>query len=447
MSRKLIIAMAVLAFAFAGSTFAAVENVKVSGDISAQSVLRNLGMGQKEGNVSTKSSEFLMSQIRLRFDADLTEGVSAVLRLISENTWGDSDTAANEQIELDLAYVELKEFIYQPLTLVVGRQNLRYGNGLIVGDPWTNQTGNRAAGLPVIASDLSLRKSFDAVKAILDFAPWTIDLVFAQVEETNAAGVNDATDDEYLFGVNAAYDWSSYNGLTEVYFFGADKTPNSAVTAQIPTKDKVYTVGARGQFDLNDNLTLGLEGAYQFGEVQTNVRDADGISAWAYQLMSEYRFLNDLNTKLGLSYTFLQGVEPNSTDPARAWNALWEDQTPGELINILMSNTNAHLLTITGSMMPREDVTLGMLYTHAELDKNLAAAAYTPTMGPASVTAYVTEGSPKHFGDEVDVYAVYDYTEDVQIKLSSAMFIPGSVFTSANSNLAYSTRLGLNVDF
>lgn len=447
MSRKLIIVMAVLAFAFAGSTFAAVENVKVSGDINAQGVLRNLGMGTKNGNVSTKDHETFLSQIRLRFDADLTEGVSAVLRLVSENTWGDSDTAANEQIEFDLAYAEMKEFIYQPLTLVIGRQNLRYGNGLIVGDPWTNQTGNRAVGLPGVALDLSLRKSFDAVKAILDYAPWTIDLVFAQVEETNAAGTNDATDDEYLFGVNAAYDWSSYNGLTEVYFFGADKTPNSAATVQIPTKDKVYTVGGRAQFDLNDNLTLGLETAYQFGEVQTNVRDADDISAWAYQLMSEYRFLNDLNTKLGLSYTFLQGVEPNSTDPASAWNPLWEDQSPAELINILMNNSNAHLLTITGSMMPREDITLGLLYTHAELDKNLAAAAYSPTMGPASAIVYITDGSDKHFGDEVDVYAVYDYTEDVQIKLTSAMFIPGSVFTNTNGNLAYSTRLGVNVDF
>ena len=70
--------------------------------------------------------------------------------------------------------VEFKEFLYQPLTVIVGRQNLRYGNGLIIGDPDTDQTAS--GKVPVAISDLSLRKSFDAVRGIFDFAPWTIDV-------------------------------------------------------------------------------------------------------------------------------------------------------------------------------------------------------------------------------------------------------------------------------
>ena len=179
MSRKLIVALLAASFMFVGMSFAAVENIKVSGDMNLENINRDFSLG---AGSNEDSHQFLISQIRLRFDADLTEGVSAVVRLISERTWGEDNSVTSgsgDAIELDLGYIELKEFLYQPLTLIVGRQNLRYGSGLIVGDPDTNQginTADNDSGLPTIATDLSLRKSFDAARAILDFAPWTLDL-------------------------------------------------------------------------------------------------------------------------------------------------------------------------------------------------------------------------------------------------------------------------------
>jgi hypothetical protein len=119
--------------------FAAVENIKVSGDINEQFVWRDLSMGGTVYN-QMDSESYLYSQVRLRFDADLTENVSGVIRLLDERTWGEEDTFGdNSELTLDLAYVELKEFLYQPLSVTVGRQNLRYGSALIVGDPDTNQ--------------------------------------------------------------------------------------------------------------------------------------------------------------------------------------------------------------------------------------------------------------------------------------------------------------------
>lgn len=132
MSRKLIVALVAASFMFVGMSFAAVENIKVSGDINLESVVRDFALGgDVEGPISNRDQndhEFLISQIRLRFDADLTEGVSAVVRLISERTWGEDNSknsGSGDDIELDLGYIELKEFLYQPLTVIVGRQNLR----------------------------------------------------------------------------------------------------------------------------------------------------------------------------------------------------------------------------------------------------------------------------------------------------------------------------------
>ena len=448
MGRKLIIALALLSFALAGTTFAAVENIKVSGDISATGISRDLGMGDGTGiNSAGDNHEAFISQIRLRFDADLTEGVSATLRLLSQETWGEDNS---DDIEVDLASVELKEFLYDPLTLIIGKQNLRYGSGLIVGDADTNQgnANDTATGLPGIATDLSLRKSFDAIRAVLDFAPWTIDLIMAQIDE----GVtNQTNDDEKLWGINAAYDWSSYNGVTEVYLFRGDQAPNTAFDPTQNKENVVSATGIRVAFDPTDKISLSGEAAYQFGtRAPAAAGQDDDISAYAIQAGGEYKFLNDKNVRVGINYSYLSGNKQDQQDTNTAWVPMWEDQSPAELINILMNNSNAQYLTLSGSMMPREDVTLGLSYTHARFAQELGGAegaTWSPTSGPATNNAYQVEANDSHFGDELDAYLVYDYTEDVQLKLTSAFFIPGSVFTEQNDAVAHSVKAGLTVGF
>jgi len=439
MGRKLIIAMAILSFALAGTTFAAVENIKVSGDIATQAIARDLSLG-----AAGDSSDFLISQIRLKVDADLTEGVSASIVLLNERNWGDNSTGQsdnNDEIRLEQACVQLEEFLYDPLTLIVGRQNLRYGNALIVGDPDTNQVAS--GEVPTAIADLSVRKSFDAVRGILDFAPWTIDLFYAKVDENDL----DTDDDETMIGINAAYDWSSYNGVTELYVVNVDGRDNFQTAED---EDNTLTVGARVQFDPNDNLTVGLEAAHQSGDYsdRSNTFHRD---AWATQVAGEYKFLNDYNTKIGVSYTYLTGDEDDSNDNKyQAWDPVYESQTPGEILNILLTNSNVQLISISGSMMPREDITLGLVYTHARLAEKLNSASWT-TLGVAGSSVagntYTTNTNKKTVGNEIDVYAVYDYTEDVQLKLNGAWFMPGKVFAEANDNSAYSVRGGLVVNF
>ena len=430
MSRKLIIAMAILSFAFAGTTFAAVENIKVSGDIATQAIARDLSLG-----AVGDSNDFLISQIRLKVDADLTEGVSASIVLLNERNWGDNSTGQNDnndEIRLEQACVQLEEFLYDPLTLIVGRQNLRYGNALVIGDPDTNQIDNSFwdGGSWTSAGDLSLHKSFDAVRGILDFAPWTVDLFYAKVDE-NTINIDD---DETMMGINAAYDWSSYNGVTEVYVVNVDGRDDLQT---VEDEDNTLTVGARVQFDPNDNLTLGMEGAHQSGDYLTG-SDTLHRDAWATQATGEYRFLNDYNTKIGVSYTYLTGEDAGGSDDNeyKAWDPIYESQTPGEILNILLTNSNAQFISASVSCMPKEDIALSLVYTHAELNEQLATSWGIYTMQ-----------DKKDFGDEIDVSALYDYTEDVQLNLSAGLFMPGDAFAGANDNSAYSIRGGLVVNF
>ena len=429
MCRKLIIAIAVLSFALAGTTFAATANLRVSGDLGVQTGARDL---------SNDSNNFAFSQMRLRIDADLTEGVSAVVSLLNERIWGEEDAGdgnGSTEITLDLGYVELKEFIYDPLTLIVGRQNLRYGNALIVGDPDTNQVAS--GEVPTAIADLSVRKSFDAVRGILDFAPWTIDLFYAKVDENTV----NTDDDETMMGINAAYDWSSYNGVTELYIVNVNGRDNFQTAKD---EDNTLTIGARAQFDPNDNVTLGLEAAHQSGDYYTNTRIYHR-DAWAAQVAGEYKFLNDYNAKLGLSYTYLTGDDASDTSDSdhTAWDPIYEDQTPGEIINILLTNSNAQFISVSGSIMPREDITLSLVYTNARLNEQRGDIIGA---GAATGTTY-TMNDKKDLGNEVDVCALYDYTEDVQLNFNAGWFMPGDAFNTANDNGMYSVRGGMVVSF
>lgn len=446
MGKKLII-FSILSFACLGLVYAAVENIKVSGDINLEGIARDLSLG---GAVGVDAEQFALSQVRLRFDADLTENVSAVVRLINERVWGASDVYSdNDQILLDLGYVELKEFLYQPLTLTIGRQELKYGNGLIVGDPDANSIVSSTDLSVINFADLSLRKSFDAVKAVLDFSPWTLDLVYAKVLE----GDTYIDDDVTLVGGQLSYKWNSYNGVTEAYFWTADNNRNGAtyglVTEQ-PEENQAttYVVGGRVQLNPVERLLLSLEGAYQFGDVDVDTFGYQHLSAWAGQLVAEYSFLDMRYTpKIGLMFSYLSGDDDKTDEDHKGWDPLFEDQSAGEIINILFPNSNSMTIKAYGSMKPREDITLGLAYIYTKLAQKLDGTTYTPPISLASSNTYSIDRNESYLGSEIDAYALYDYTEDVQIKLSGAWFIPGDFFTGDNDDVAYSLRAGIKVTF
>jgi len=478
MSKKFLLVLMVFSLALAGSAFAAVENIRVSGDINVEAVTRGLDMGS-ELLTTMDQEDFIFSQARLRFDADLTENVSATLGLINERLWGqeaitttyavvdapagdihiDSTTDNTGEIDLDLAYIELKEFLYEPMTVIVGRQNLRYGNGLILADPDTNMTAS--SNVPTAISDLSLRKSFDAARAILDYAPFTVEAFYAKIDEGLGQPIGapltlntNVDDDINILGVNIAYEWDSYNGITEVYGMMVENAPgfNYEPTAA----SDINVMGARTQLDLNDNWTIAAEGALQFGSAIISMPMAmptitADLEAMAGQVMVEYRFLNDYDAKVGACYTYLSGDEDATDDELNTWNPLFEDQSPGEILNILAPNSNLWYLRLSGSMIcpGQEDLMLGVSYTYAMLSEKLPSAwtAIAPGMGPIGGNVYAVNTEERDIGSELDFWATYDYTEDVQLKFLGAIFFPEEFFAAANEDNAYLIRGGMTVEF
>lgn len=469
----ILIAMFVAFTMVAGVAMAEVQSIKVGGDIMMYGICRdNWAMRDygdpSEPNLVQDNRENMMSTVRLRVDADLTDNVSAVVRLINERVWGEDEAASDTQIDLDLAYVTLKEFLYAPLTLVLGRQELHYGNDMIVGDPDTNQMENLGS-VTIANRDLSARKSFDALKGILSYDPWTIDLIYAKVDENQVF----ESDDSSLYGLNVAYDFGTYNSMMEAYAWYYDRekaTYDGGTFGNRTIKDDVLTFGTRGEIEPIENLVVMGEVAMQVGHyggqwnsqgvtlgaIDTGITNIGGTwdeggkrRAWACQMGAMYTLAEKKYTpKLEAWYTYYSGDEANRTGGTyTGWDPMFENQAGGTIYNDLFAASNCHILTPALTINPIEDVVVKGSVSMLWLDEDLGTTLYRRLTDQGNFMTSQTEGGENYLGTEVDCVVTYDYTEDVQFGLNSGIFIPGAVFGTANDDAATQIIGSMKVTF
>ena len=344
-----------LALCLTASAYAETQSVKVSGDLTVRGIFRDQYDYQgapteatpRVGIDSSKQSWF-MSVAEVEVDADLTDNVQTVIRILNQRDWSVYDksisydttlqpnglggyTENNEALTVmvDLAYVTLKDFIYSPLTLTIGRQDLWFGRGFIVGRNQQNP-GRDTASLTgnLSAPEYTAIESFDAVKAVLDYDPWTITSIYSKIFE----GAIQANDDVDLYGVNVGYKFDSYKAEAEGYWFFKNDDMVDRWGA-IKSDNDVHTLGLRGSFDPIDVLTIALEGAYQGGQylgsrIQTASRDR---SAYAFDASAEWRYWVEKfawKPKLGVEYIWYSGnkAEDNpapATGDYEGWDGMY----------------------------------------------------------------------------------------------------------------------------
>ncbi len=414
MSKRLIVVLALLFVV--GTTFAAyaeVQNVKVSGDINILGVSRtNFDLTNPAAGIPKEDDHqrFFATQTRVKIDADLTDNVMATVRLINERDW-NAESTSNTNIALDLAYVTLKEFLYSPLTLTLGRQELRFGNTLIIGNARNFTTGS-IGNLP---ADLSERKAFDAIRATLNYDPLVIDAVYAKMNDSNSIASSASND---LFGVNVSYDVSKKINVQGYIWNTKDKSA-AVVNSK---KNDIYTLGGLVTVKPIDDLKASLEGAWQFGKNRIAAGTGDNKrKAFAAQAMIDYTFSKvKFTPAIGAGYTYLSGGDKNA-----AWNAMYYDQRLGNIAYAILPFSNLSVINLQGSMKPMDDVTLMAKYGNYRFAKRQSSITSN-----YSGTAISTNGKGD-LGNEIDITALYDYTEDVQFGLTAGCFMLGTAFDNS----------------
>jgi len=445
MSKRLILILALAFVLGLGlAAYAEVQNVKVSGDILLRAIDRRHFTLTKEEKYSASG---LTSQVRLRVDADLTNNVSAVVRLINERSWGIEDAnvqGGSADVAVDLAYVTLKEFFYSPITLTVGRQELRFGNGLVIGDPDTN----RYADEYYVPEDLSLRKAFDAVRLTLNYEPMVVDAIYAKIDEVdellgvpwwNTVGMRERNDVD-LYGINVRYDLSAlgFKGATEAYWFSRINRENTGeygtgtYAADLLKTDTCHTIGLLTYGEIIKNLTGSLEGAFQWGNAAN-----DGINnanaerrAWAVQASLNYDLkdisaISKYSPTIGLMYATFSG-DKRTNNRSTIWDPMFEDQVVNTVVNALFPNTAVMFVSGKASCKPIEDLTLSGVYSYYWLNDIGSPWA----IANANYVNYEVTGN-RHLGHAFDLTATYDYTEDVQFGLHFSYFNPGKALDKA----------------
>ncbi len=444
MSKRLIVVLALLFVV--GATFAAyaeVQNVKVSGDIVASGVARdhfNLDPGVIVGDKSILKERFLMSQVRVRIDADLTDNVMSTVRLINERIWNgqnDGQGTANT-IDLDLAYVALKEFLYSPLSLTVGRQEIRFGNGLVMGNAKVANTG-----VVTIPTDLTERKAFDSIRATLNYDPLIVDMVYAKIkQEQNDGNNNPDRKDVDLLGINATYALTKKTNVSAYYYHKRDNfksTPLGVASDARGKADILNTVGALVTSSPIENLSASLEGALQWGRADyNNIPRQNEHRAWAIQAMTDYTLAKVKTTpKIGASYTYLSGDRNTNAKVSNGWDPMFYDQKLNNIVYTLLPFTNMHAFNLKASCKPMDDVTLAAVYGFYEVaQKPTATTQVNAPFSKDGNNLYEAANytGKKHLGDALDLTAIYNYTEDVEFALTGGWFKPGDALSTNQKN-------------
>ena len=432
--------------------FAEVQNVKVSGDLTVRAFQRH-NMDLRANNGALDDETFLQSTTGLNFGADLTENVSAYVRMVNERDW-NQDGASTGDFDMSQAYVTLKELFYSPLTVRIGAQPIKWGRGLILGSSMLPNTlgttgGGSDRNASITANEFTDFTAFDAVRASLDLSgvagigmPLTVDGVYIKLDE-NTVGQGD---DVNVWGLNIGTHADAMHSEMEGYYLL--KRDGGRVTRTDGTNESgaISTLGLRGSAQPVDGASVYGELAYEFG---TRTVAMDGasvvpgakISAWAMNLGGDYTFAHIATTpKLGGEWVYYSGKK-DGTGPVGGWEpiapsyfttmirsyqirssltGLYPVSQPG----VTSAFTNQSELALYGSLKPIEDVSLGTRiswFSQPNGSRTLANGAVT--------------SAKKHslLGTEWDTHLTYAYTDDVQFGVSYGIFMPGSTFRNAGS--------------
>jgi hypothetical protein len=428
-----VICVTALVVAFAVPAFAETQNIKVSGDIKAAYVYQRDITFQD----ADTQQNFFMQQVGLNVEADLTDNVSTYIRLINERGW-DTTATAGYDVRLDEAYVTLKEMLYAPLTVKIGRQNIWLGKGFVIGNSGAWGAGN----LPATIQEYSDFTAFDAIRATLDYDPWTVDLIYSKIDNTTA---NISDDDIDLYIANVGYDFTKYDAEAEAYYiYVHDKSGKGAHPLNKP--NLVHTIGLRGSLVPFESMNLWAEGAMQLGKDRSTALLDEKRKAGAVDLGMDYTFTDIKWTpKVGAEWIWLSGDKQSSTK-REGWNRLFRgkydnyiaDFRGGGLTKGFAGDTglsNQQSIALFGSIAPMTDITMDAKWTYIWLDQKLAAA----TTGRNETS--------KKAGWELDGKVCYDYTEDVQFSVAGGYLKPGKSYLSTHDKAATQVVAGVAVDF
>jgi len=399
MWKKLLVAVAVVAMAI--PAFSAVESVKVGGDITVYGIKR-ANLYDMDGDPGfDDSTDLFQTHMRLFVQAALTDNVEAMVRLINERVWWGSygEVAwgvddSQSQICLDLAYIKVSDLLTPGLALTVGRQEIQFGEGLVVGSAYIPYSDYPTGDTWILAQDLGLQKAFDAIR---------VDYAFSQVP-LDITGFMAKIDEEFsdidwnLYGINLGFNPGDVARVEGYYVRFQDMDDNDA---------NISTLGARVTGDVA-GFALKGEYARQFGEFY-----GDDSEGWALLLGGQYNFpQSEMDAYVKGNLNLFSGSE-DYADITEMWISPFASNVASRIgsiayvilpISPLPLETDLRAINIGGGIRPVEKVGLSLDWYNLTL---------------------MESNGDDEVGNEIDATVTYNYTEDLTFGLQYGILLTG----------------------
>ena len=399
----------IFAVSLVAPAFSAVESVKVGGDVTMYGVLRPNFKVYGSGSTNEKSQNFFQTSVRVYVTADLTDNIQAMVRLINERDWG-KDVASGSNatdIDLDLGYIKVTDLMTPGLILTVGRQEIQFGEGLVIGSAY-NAYNNNYANDYLAAKDLGLQKAFDAIRADYEVAtvPVVITAFGAKIDES----INGSSDTN-LYGLNVEYRPDLYN--LDVYYVRKQKLHYEPGDADLNTAGLRVT----GSIPSVENLALKLEYAKQFGEDE----DGDDYDGYALLFGASYKFDVNMKPVVRVAYNWFSGDDDPTGD-----NDDWQMVFPSNIAsrigpvyyavdsqNTITRESNLQVINFGLDLQPVEKVKLSLDGYWLQADEDIGST------------------NEDDIGYEVDLGINYQYTEDLSFGFTGGMLFTGDLFDTS----------------
>ncbi len=365
-------------------------------------------------------------------------------------SFADQDTLSVYQ-----AFVVFKDVgVYLPLDVIVGRQELAYGSGFLLGNE------NFGPGL-----------SWDAICAVSKMQGLQVDVFAAKLVENDAlmdlAGNVDAIDpavyddgdsDAELYGVYASY--TGYPDVTlDGYVLyvrsGLDGTGwdgwdllEPAYNMGVLDKMNMITLGGRaeGSFGLNfmpGRFDYNAEVAFQLGNREPAGADEQDISALGAQAQLKYTMTGVAwKPAIGVLYAHATGDGDAGDDDFNQFNPLFQYNHGVYGLSDALRTSNVQVIGLTISAEPTEKMQIGAAWymSLAEDDDDVLAG------GVVWDSTFTNTTDDTDIANEIDLWLDMELNRRCRLQLGYALVLPGEYIKDLVGEDDSASRLYANLE-
>ncbi len=435
------------------------------------------------------SDSFFSPRVWLRFDAYMSDHVSAVIELNNErlfsdvsstiqgfpgdslNTfgygWGASGQASvfgggygqNGPIPLGIqqAYIQVEDFLFERFQMRFGIQDFAVdlrgnGNPFLIG---FRPEGAEKAFMSPIQESFSAdgsRYAYSSIDGVLGGASSVG--VYRGEEEAGGLRFTYSADEHLHFDVWTFNIWETGLDHYDEWFYGVMakyNIPDSPSAIQFLVQNssndsdanQVWTIGPGVDYWW-DNLEIYGEFYYQFGEygysgALTGGRDGDiEQEAWAFYLGTRYNFDMACTPWVDVQYAYISGDQGDHDDDDDENNDFvsYEDNDSlmileDNLYGLDVDSNYWKLQLNTGvvlSLQNEKDLTISLTYAYAEI-------ATTPDrLDLPDFPANASRSLAEPLGHETDIKFVWQYSDSLSFDLATAWLFDGEFWASGDNS-------------